>query len=76
MGLKNRRVALGISRADLASQIGVNANTVWRYEKGEREPCVDILKRIAEIFGCTIDDLVNPTSTPVGSEALQGEKPD
>jgi DNA-binding transcriptional regulator YiaG len=32
------RKKLGLSKAALARQIGVNVNTLWRWERGERKP--------------------------------------
>jgi DNA-binding transcriptional regulator YiaG len=32
------RHKLGLSKAALARQIGVNVNTLWRWERGERRP--------------------------------------
>lgn len=36
--LKARRKALGLSQAELAELIGVNLQTVWRWERGRIEP--------------------------------------
>ena len=68
LGLKNARIKKGLSRAALASQIGVEAHTVFRYENGDRHPDIEILKAISKILDCTIDDLIgeprNPTPAP------------
>lgn len=33
--LRARRLALGLSQPQLAKQLGVSTNTVWRWESGE-----------------------------------------
>jgi len=64
-----------MTQMQLAEIIGVSVDSIRRYEAGTREPRLSELKKMSEIFDCTIDDLVaNPTPPPAGSEALQGEK--
>ena len=33
--------------------------TVWRWENGERNPSLDVLKNIARILECSVDELLN-----------------
>ena len=61
-----------MTQMQLAEIIGVSVDSIRRYEAGMREPRSSELKKMSEIFGCTIDDLVNPTLTPAGSDAPQG----
>ena len=61
IGIKLRREEVGMSRVELALRIGVGANTIWRYEKGLREPDIDKLRQISLALKCKIDVLVNPT---------------
>ena len=65
IGIKLRREEVGMSRVELASLIGVGANTIWRYEKGLREPNIDTLRQISIALKCKIDVLVNPTTRPL-----------
>lgn len=51
---KNRK----ISQAELGKMIGVTAASVSRYENGEREPSVAILRRIAHALDVTVADLI------------------
>ena len=75
IGIKLRREAVGMSRAELALRIGVGANTIWRYEKGLREPDIDTLRQISLALKCKIDVLVNPTPSPVAQKKeQQGQK--
>jgi len=72
LGLENIRKKRNMSRSELASQIGVGVNTIWRYEKGERQPDIDVLKKLGEVLHCTVDDLINPTSTPAELPTRKG----
>lgn len=47
-----------LSQAKLAEQIGVSQRNVSYYESGDHIPPADILKKLASIFGITIDELV------------------
>lgn len=63
--IKDRRDRLGLSQSDLAKQIGVPDMTVSRWERGKNVPEIHRLRALAGIFGCTIDDLVGPTTPTV-----------
>lgn len=72
-GLQEARKRAGLSRAELASQIGVEPHTVFRYENGDRHPDVEILVALAKILDCTIDDLLgNPTAAPARRRRMTG----
>ncbi len=48
-----------LTQKELAEKIGVKSNTVSQYELGKREPSIPILKKIAEVLECTVDDLID-----------------
>lgn len=52
------RCRQGISQVDLAKAIGVTGSAVSQYESGKRKPNIEILKKIAQVLDCTIDDLI------------------
>ena len=52
------RRAAGISQSELAKMLKISPSAVGMYEQGRREPALDILVAMAEIFGVTIDFLV------------------
>ena len=56
--IKILRERANMTQAELAILLGVNENTISNYERGEREPSIDNLKRIAEIFGVSVDELI------------------
>lgn len=53
--IKELREAKGITQAELAKSIGVSPQTIGHYEAGRVLPPVDVLKRIADFFGVSID---------------------
>lgn len=74
--IKKHRETAKLKQAELAEKIGISTVTLSRYENGEREPRVTELRKMSEIFGCTIDELVgkNPTQPLPNISPEQGEK--
>ncbi len=58
MSVKEHRMKLNLSQADLAEQVGVGQSAVAMWESGERKPKVEMLIKLSEIFNCTIDELI------------------
>ena len=56
----------GLSQEELADRIGVSRQTLSKYETGESLPDVEKCKRIADVFGVSLDDLVNYDSRDTG----------
>lgn len=52
------RRSAGISQSELAQMLKISPSAVGMYEQGRREPALDVLAAMAEIFGVTIDFLV------------------
>ena len=53
--LKELRISRGIQQKDLAAALSIGANTLSQYESGKREPDFDMLNRIADYFGVSVD---------------------
>lgn len=47
------------SQEELADMIGVSRQTLSKYETGESLPDIEKCKRLADVFGVTIDDLIS-----------------
>lgn len=47
-----------LSQKSLVQEMGLALNTYVRYERGERVPDADVLVRIADFYGVTLDYLV------------------
>ena len=48
-----------LSQEELADKIGVSRQTLSKYETGESLPDIEKCKLIADVFGVSIDDLLN-----------------
>ena len=48
-----------MSQDELADQIGVSRQTLSKYETGESLPDIEKCKKLADVFGVTVDDLLN-----------------
>lgn len=53
--LKELRISRGIQQKDLAAALNIGANTLSQYESEKREPDFDMLNRIADYFGVSVD---------------------
>ena len=51
-------MAAGITQKDAAERIGVSAITILQWEKGKNVPNKTNLPKIAEAYGCTVEDLI------------------
>lgn len=74
------RKANGLSQEKLAEKLGVSRQAVSKWERGEASPDTDNLLALAEVYGTTLDALVNPTNTAISaqnaaSDAAQEEAP-
>lgn len=58
--IKTRRKNAKMTQADVGNLVGVKANTVCQWETGERIPHIATLRKLANVFGCTVDDLLQP----------------
>ena len=52
------RRAAGMSQSQLAQELKISASAVGMYEQGRRQPSVELLAAMAEIFSVSIDFLV------------------
>ena len=59
-----------MSQEELADKIGVSRQTLSKYETGESLPDIEKCKMIADVFGVSIDDLLNYDSTSNESMGL------
>ena len=52
------RMAAGMTQAQLAQAIGVKPQQVGNWERGDRNPKLPALERIASACGCSVQDLI------------------
>lgn len=64
IGIKNARLIVGITQAELARRLGVTPQAISQYERGEKKPKIETIKKIADALGVSwfqlshLDDLV------------------
>ena len=56
----------GLSQEELAEKVNVSRQTLSKWESGESAPDLERAAALAEVFGVTLDDLVNYESTVEG----------
>ncbi len=54
--LRVLRIAAGLSQSLLGEMSGVDANSIARFERGEREPTWPTVLKLAEALGVKADD--------------------
>lgn len=59
--LRQLRTARALSQMDFSKQIGISKSSVNMYERGEREPGLETLERIADYFNVDMDYLLGKT---------------
>lgn len=57
---RSKRLEAGLSQADLARQVGLGRSRICDVEKGRAGLAPKHLKAVAEVFGCTVHDLLLP----------------
>ena len=62
MRLKELQIAKGMTQNELAKVIGYSSLSYARYEKGEREPDISTLCKLADYFNVSVDYLRGRTA--------------
>ena len=57
--IKRRREEKGLSQNELAEKIGCSRSLIAQFEIDNKMPTLAMGKAIADIFGCTVDELVS-----------------
>jgi len=61
MNLKNLRDEIGISQEEFAKKMGLKQKTYCNYENGTTEPKIELLCKMADFYGVSMDYLVGRT---------------
>ena len=56
--LKEHRTSVGLTMRQVSDKIGVSESCYCLYEKGQRKPSFETLIKLADIYGCTVNDFV------------------
>ncbi len=68
--LKQLRLQKGLSKSDLAKEIGVHYSQIGRYEDKGARPSADILAKLANVLEVSSDYLMNGTSDDLAESSL------
>ena len=63
MSFLSARRKAGLSQATVAEELGVTPAAVCQWETGKTAPDSRKLPKIADLFGCTIDELLSEAPT-------------
>jgi transcriptional regulator with XRE-family HTH domain len=50
----------GLQQKVVATEVGLDQSNYYKIENGKREPSVEVLQKLAVVFGVTVDQLLNP----------------
>lgn len=62
--LKEKRKEKGYTQPKLAKKLGVSLQIIWCWENGKHFPNLMVAADIADLFGCTIDELLDRKVKP------------
>lgn len=69
--LRKIRKAKGLTMKELGEAVGVSESMIGMIETDNRKPSFEVMLKIAEELGCSVDDLVNDKEIPTA----QGDGP-
>ena len=70
--LRRLRKNAGLSQEELGAKLGLAKSTISMYENGTREPSLEILEAIADIFNVDMNTLTDSKASAEFSDELQG----
>ena len=69
------RKKMGLSQLELAEKLQYSNKNISKWEKGEATPSIFTLKRLAEVFGITVDQLITSQETVVKTDEKKTNRP-
>lgn len=72
--IQELRKQKGWSQTEFANKTGVSKSQINRYENKEVQPPADILNNIAELFGTSVDFLINGHSEEKARATIKNSK--
>lgn len=69
--LRGRRAEADLSQGEAAKMAGINITTLFKYESGDMVPSAEKVFRLAEVYGCTPNDLFGITDERSSEEAVR-----
>lgn len=73
--IKIHRIRSGFTQKEMSEKLNVTFQTISKWENDTNEPDLSTLKQMCDIFGCTIDELINPKENdkPVSDNNVETE---
>lgn len=68
MNISEAREKRSLTQTDVAKYLGVTQGAVSQWENGMAMPRVELLPKLAELLGCTVDELLR---APAETEAKE-----
>ena len=62
--IRENRLRMGLSQQALGEKVGLTSVAVSKWERGQSQPDIPTLSRLADIFGLTLDELCGRPATP------------
>lgn len=56
--LKAARVNANLTQEAVAKALGISKNSIVNYESYKSRPSVDLAKKLAELYGMKVDDII------------------
>lgn len=56
--LKAARVNSGLTQSEAATSLGISKGTLSNYEQYRTKPDIELSKRMATLYGCSVDDII------------------
>lgn len=60
--LIERRMALDMTQSEVAKKLDVDQSTVSGWESGRTKPVAKHRRKLCELYGCSIEELIGPES--------------
>lgn len=60
--MKELRRSAGLRQGDVAKKLDVTQSAVSRWEKGSSKPCRKYHTKLANLYKCTVDDIVKASN--------------
>lgn len=72
--IKEKRKTIGLTQREFAKEIGIATITLQQYERGVREPKLEMLMRIANGLKCSVRDFLDEIDDSGGDSCSSSEQ--
>lgn len=64
--MRKLRTEAGFNQSLIAQYLQVDQSLISKIEKGEREASTDVIRKLADLFGCQVSTFLDSNDTPCG----------